>query len=442
MEFEVHKSLLLVLSLCASAAVADDWPQFRGPLGQGHAAATALPDTWSESENIRWKIPIRGQGWSSPVVVGRQIWLTTALESQGSLRAVCLDRDSGATLHDVEVFQKTDLGRIAAKNTHASPTPVVDGRDVFVHFGAHGTACLTTDGRIVWTRELEYDHRHGPGGSPIVWNDLLIVVCDGPDQQYTVALDKRSGAVRWKAEHQGQQAYSTPTLIEQGGQPQLITSQGEAVIAYRPSDGKELWRCRHGGHSVVPRPVAGDGLVYFCTGYWTPSLLAVRCDGRGDMTDSGVAFAVRRGVPLNPSPLLVKDRLFLISDQGVLTSVNAQNGAEIWRHRLSGNFSASPTLAEGKIYLVNETGTTYVVAASGDYELLATNQLDGRTLATPALVDHTIFLRSDTHLYRIEAARDVRASATSAESRAKGTTSPQSVPRATISREGASTLRR
>jgi outer membrane protein assembly factor BamB len=412
------KALWLLLgTLLASPLVGQDWPQFRGPSGQGLVTAIGIPIQWSETENVRWKTPIAGVGWSSPVLSGEQIWLTTAIESEGSLRAVCLDRETGEIVHDVEVFQKNDLGRIAAKNSHASPSPVVDGQRAFVHFGAHGTACLTTDGRIVWTRELQYDHRHGPGGSPIVWKDLLIVVCDGPDVQYTIALDKQTGQVRWKADHQGQQAYSTPVVVKVGGAEQLITSQGEAAIAYSPADGKELWRCRHGGHSVVPRPVAGNGLVYFCTGYWTPSLMAVRPDGHGDITDTHVEFTVRRGVPHNPSPLLVKDRLYMVSDQGVLTCVNAAEGKEIWRQRLSGSFSASPTLADGKIYLVNENGTTYIVAPGDKFKLLAENHLDGRVLASPAFVPGAIFMRSDTHLYRLEEPKNVRASATSRSAR-------------------------
>jgi outer membrane protein assembly factor BamB len=369
------------------------------------------PLHWSEAENVRWKTPIDGLGWSSPVVEGDQIWLTTAIESDGSLRAMCINRETGATEHDVEVFRKDDLGRIASKNSHASPTPVIDGELVFVHFGAHGTAALSRDGRVLWKRELEYDHRHGPGGSPVVWQDLLIVTCDGPDVQYTVALDKHTGEIRWRADHQGQQAYSTPLVIGAGNSAQLITSQGEALIAYRPADGAELWRCRHGGHSVVPRPVVGNGLVYFCTGYWTPSLLAVRLGGKGDITASHLAFTFRRGVPHTPSPLVDKDRLYMVSDQGVLTCADAVQGNEVWQKRLGGAFSASPTLVDGKIFLANESGTTFIVAPGDEFRLLAQNQVDGRTLASPAFVDGAMYLRSDTHLYRIEEAKNVRASA-------------------------------
>jgi outer membrane protein assembly factor BamB len=403
---------LALAALFASNAPAQEWPQFRGPGGQGHASTASPTLHWSESENIRWKTPIEGLGWSSPVIAGNQVWLTTAIESSGSLRAVCINRESGAIEHDVEVFRKNDLGRIAAKNSHASPTPVVDDHQVYVHFGAHGTAALARDGQIVWTRELEYDHRHGPGGSPVVWQDLLIVTCDGPDVQYTVALDKHTGQVRWRADHQGQQAYSTPLVIGSGAAAQLITSQGEALVAYRPQDGAELWRCRHGGHSVVPRPVAGNGLIYFCTGYWTPSLMAVRTGGSGDVTDSRVAFTLRRGVPHTPSPLLDKDRLYLVSDQGVLACVDAVHGTEVWQKRLGGSFSASPTLVDGKIFLTSESGATFIVANGDEFRLLAENHVDGRTLASPAFVDGAMFLRSDTHLYRIEEAKNLRASAT------------------------------
>jgi len=411
-------SAVLLLGLPLSVATASEsWPQFRGPGGDGHAAQSAVPLQWSETENVRWKTAIAGLGWSSPVVAGEQIWLTTANEAQGSLRAVCVDRTSGKTIHDVQVFKHDDLGRVAAKNSHASPTPVLDGRFVFVHFGARGTACLADTGQVVWRKQLPYDHRHGPGGSPVVWNDLLIVACDGPDEQYLVALDKRSGEVRWRVEHQGEQAYSTPTLAKVGGADQLITSRGSAVIAYAPRDGSKLWRCSYTGHSVVPRPVVAGDLVYCCTGYWNPSLLAIRLGGSGDVTESHVTFKVRRGVPFISSPLVVDGRLYMTTDLGVLTCVDAVSGKELWRERLSGNFSASPTYAGGKIYLQNEEGTTFVLQPGGRYELVATNRLEGQTLATPAFVDGAIYLRSDTHLYRIETplsepARNVRAAAT------------------------------
>jgi outer membrane protein assembly factor BamB len=318
------------------------------------------------------------------------------------------------------VFQKPDLGRIASKNSHASPTPVIDGDRVFVHFGAHGTACLTTDGRIVWRRELQYDHRHGPGGSPVVWNDLLIISCDGGDVQYVVALEKDSGRIRWKTDRVGQMAYCTPLLIRTEQGEQVVCNGGDAIVAYDPRSGRELWRCRHGGHSVVPRPVFSDGLVYFCSGYWTPTLYIVRPDGHGDVTDSHVVGTVRRGVPHNPSPLVVGNELYMVSDMGVLTALDAHSGEEIWRQRLGGSFSASPTYADGRIYLLNEDGTTTVIAAAREYRSLATNHVEGRTLASLAIADRSIFLRTDTHVYRIAEPSSVAALNVTADDRLVG----------------------
>ncbi len=406
-----------VMMGAANLPAADAWPQFRGPDGQGHAVASQLPATWSEDENVRWKTAIDGLGWSSPVVAGNRVWLTTSVDEKQSLRLLCLDRDSGKQLYEVEVFRADDLGRIASKNSHASPTPVVDGRNVFVHYGAHGTACLTVEGEMVWSRHLEYDQRHGPGGSPVVWNDLLIVSCDGMDVQYTIALDKRTGEVRWESDHPGLHAYSTPLVIDEQGTPQLITSGGENLIAYAPADGRELWRYRHGGHSVVPRPVAGNGMVYFCTGYWTPTLVAVRTGGSGDVTDSHLAYRIRHSVPHTPSPVLIGKHIYFVSDQGVLTCADALTGEELWRERLGGSFSASLTLADGKIYCLDEEGTMYVLAAGDKFEKLAESHLEGRTLATPAFVENAIYLRTDSHLYRIEsgsatAPRNIKAGAT------------------------------
>jgi len=404
--------ICLNVILLTKVAGAEDWPQFRGPAGNGHAATRDVPTTWSEAENVRWKVPIAGLGWSSPAVWHDQIWLTTAIEAEGSLRAVCVARETGQIRHDVEVFKLADLGRIAAKNTHASPTPVIDGRNVFVHFGAHGTACLTLDGQIVWTLRLEYDHRHGPGSSPVVWNDLLIVPCDAPDSQFLIALDKRTGQQRWRVEQTEEQAYSTPTLARVGKQDQLIASRGNAAIAYDPRDGRELWRVSYQGHSVAPRPVVAGDMVYVCTGYWNPTLLGIKLGGSGDVTSSHVAFSAKRGVPHVPSPLVADGRVYMTTDLGILTCLDAASGKELWRERLSGNYAASPTLADGKIYLFSEEGNATVIAPGDTFQAVATNQLDGRILASPAFVDGAIILRTDSHLYRIEAAKNVRASAT------------------------------
>jgi outer membrane protein assembly factor BamB len=220
LRFLVFASLLGVARF---AFAGDDWPQFRGPDGQGHASQSGLPTEWSETKNIAWKTPIAGLGWSSPVIANGQIWLTTALDQGHSLHAICLDVKSGELLRDVEVFQVTEPGTVHKKNSFASPTPIIEADRVYVHFGDLGTACLSTDGTIVWrTNELKYQHGHGPAGSPVLYGELLIMSCDGTDVQYVAALDKRTGEVRWKSPREGAMAYSTPLVINVGGQDQLL----------------------------------------------------------------------------------------------------------------------------------------------------------------------------------------------------------------------------
>lgn len=397
--------MLAVLCLGAvSWARGDDWPQFRGPTGQGVSAAKLAPIAWSEEEGVAWRTPIPGQGWSSPVIYARQVWLTTASEAEGSLRAICLDFVTGEILHDVEVFRRADLGRINAHNTHASPTPVLDGDLVFVHFGGHGTACLSTDGRVLWRNEsLKHDHGHGPGASPIVWNDLLIVACDGVDRQFVAALDKRTGQLRWRQERHGPPAYSTPLAVRAAGGEQIVSVGGGQAVAYAPRTGAEIWKFRFEGYSAVPRPVAAGGRVFFCSGYETPTLYAVDLAGQGDVTDTHLAWAARRGVPHNPSPLIVGRQMFLLNDKGVLVCLNLADGQELWRKRLRGTFLASPVYAAGCIYAVNDEGLTYVVDPAGRGAVVAENQLEGRVSASPAVVGGSLLLRTDRALYRIDA---------------------------------------
>ncbi|MGL5095382.1 MAG: PQQ-binding-like beta-propeller repeat protein, partial [Planctomycetia bacterium] len=254
------------------AAVAGEWPQFRGPGGEGHSNANDLPLTWSESENIAWKVPVAGKGWSSPAILGDRIWLTTALDDGKSLRAVCLARETGAVLHDVEIFRLEDPGAIHEKNSHASPTPVLEGDRVYLHFGAHGTAALTTDGKIVWKTKLDYDHRHGPGGSPALYENLLLIASDGVKTQFFVALDKNTGEDAWRKDRPDTlMAYCTPLVVNVAGKPQVVIPGGKRCVAYEPKTGAELWRADYGaGYSVVPRPVFGHGLLFYSSGYDSP----------------------------------------------------------------------------------------------------------------------------------------------------------------------------
>ena len=405
-------SVMGYLNVCTDAA---DWPQFRGPGGQGHSDARNLPLTWSETENITWKVPIAGLGWSSPSIQGDQIWLTTAIDDGKSLHAIALDRASGKTLHDIEVFTLENPGSVHSKNSHASPTPLIEGDRVYVHYGAHGTACLKTDGTIVWkTQELKHDHRHGPGGSPVIFEDLLILNCDGSDIQFVVALDKATGEIRWKKKREHisadrlsgksnvPMAYTTPLLVDVNGTTQLLSTGADSIVAYNPQTGDEYWWFRFDGYSNVLRPVVGKGLVFISSGYDRPEFYAVRIDGTGDVTESHLAWNMKKASPLNPSPLIVGDELYLVDDKGIATCLDAVTGEQHWQERLGGNFSASPTFADGRIYLLDEEGTTTVIAPGKKFESLAVNKLEGRTLATPAMVDDSIFLRTDTQLYRIE----------------------------------------
>jgi len=400
----------LLLAVLASLALSADWPQFRGPDGQGHSAETGLPLEWSESRGVAWKTPVAGRGWSSPVVAGGRVWLTTAVAERGgaSLRALAFDVDSGRTVVDVEVFRIRDSALLNPKNSHASPTPVLDGDRVFVHFGAFGTAALTTSGEIVWKARFAYTSQHGNGGSPIVVGDLLILSCDGSDDAFVVAADKVTGKVRWKAPRRfpPDQAYSTPLAIRVGERDEIVSVGAYFTTAYDPQRGKEIWRVNYPeGFSNVPRPVYGNGLVYIATGFQQPSLLAVRADGAGDVTKTHVAWTLKRGAPLTPSPLLVGGELYVVSDGGIASCLNAATGETYWVQRLGGEYSASPVSADGRIYFLSEGGVATVIAAGRDFRVLARNALAGDMLASMAISDGSIFIRSDSHLYRIGAAR-------------------------------------
>lgn len=380
-----------------------DWPQFRGPTGQGVSDERGLPLTWSENKSVRWKVAIPGRGWSSPVVQGDRIWLTTATEEGKSLRAIAIDRNTGAILLNVEIFRLKSARLANGKNSFASPTPVVEGDRVYLHFGAFGTACITQSGEIVWKTRLEYDNgQHGTGGSPLIYEDLLIVSCDGNDVQFVAALDKATGKVRWKKMREGYQAYTTPLIVALPEGDQVISPGAFRAIAYEPRTGKEIWQVKYGeGFSNVPRPVFGHGLVFICTGFQQAALLAVKPDGRGDITKSKVVWRLDRGVPLTPSPLLVGDELYMVTDNGIATCIDAKTGEELWRARLGGNHSASPVYADGKIYFLSEEGESVVIAPGRQLKHLATNQLDGPTLASMAISGGSLFIRSATHLYRI-----------------------------------------
>jgi outer membrane protein assembly factor BamB len=400
-----------LVSCLASLAHADDWPEFRGPTGQGLVPTGTLPTTWNKEKNLAWKQQIPGKGWSSPIVSGGRVYLTTAMPQDNgdqSLRTLCLDAVKGDVLWQKEVFHQNSkqAPNIHAKNSHASPTPIVRDGKLFVHFGHQGTACLDLDGKILWRNTtLRYAPVHGNGGSPILVDDLLVFSCDGGDKRFVAALNVADGKTRWKTQRTVEASrkfsFSTPLLIEVEGRKQIISSGSNVVCAYDPADGKEIWRVRYNGYSVIPRPVYGHGLLFIGTGYDRPSLLAIRADGKGDVTDTHVVWKTSKAAPHAPSPLLVGDELYTVSDNGVASCFDARTGEVHWQERLGGTYSASPLFADGKIYFQSEQGTGVVLQAGKACKVLAKNPLDERSLATPAAADGALFIRTETQLYRI-----------------------------------------
>jgi outer membrane protein assembly factor BamB len=407
----MSRCFLVVVWICVAglaSTVRAQWPEFRGPGGQGHAPEANVPLEWSESKHVAWKVPVAGSGWSSPVVANGRVWLTTATAIAGretSLRAIAFDAATGKQVVDAEVFRTRATNQINPKNNRASPSPVVDGDRVYVHFGADGTAALSASGDIIWKARYAYESQHGAGGSPIVFGDLLIFSCDGGSDAFVVALDKNTGKQRWKTSRRSpwDQAYTTPLAIKVGDRDELVSVGAYRAAAYDPATGKEIWRVGYAdGFSNVPRPVYGHGLVYIATGFQQPTLIAVRPDGSGDVTRSHVAWTLRRGAPLTPSPLLVGDALYIVNDSGIASCVDAKTGDVRWQQRLNGTFSASPVFAGGRIYFLSEQGVAIVIAPGATFQPLAVNTLDGATLASMAIADGAIFIRSDKHLYRIK----------------------------------------
>ncbi|MEM8996378.1 MAG: PQQ-binding-like beta-propeller repeat protein [Acidobacteriota bacterium] len=402
----------VLLATAPAAAQGGDWPQFRGD-GTGRASAvTALPLRWSETENVRFKTALPGRGYSSPVVQDGTVFMTTALDDELSLRLIGVDAASGELELDVEVFKPEAWQPGHAHNSHASPTPASEPGRVCVHFGTYGTACLDPEGEVLWRRVLPQEHEVGPGSSPILWRDLLIVNCDGVDSQFVVAFDKETGEERWrrgrhfmgerKPPHK--KAFNTPFVFRWGSRHLLLSTGATHTSAYDASTGEEIWFVRHEGYSNVAMPMVGLGLAFVNSGFVQPTMLAVELGGDGDVTEGRVRYTYRWQVPANPSPLLIGRRIFMINNQGNATWLDAFTGEAIWRQRLRGQHYASPLEAGGRIYSWRVDGSANVIAAGDDYELLAENSLDGEVRATPAVADDSFFIRTDTHLYRIQTA--------------------------------------
>ncbi|QDT68494.1 outer membrane biogenesis protein BamB [Planctomycetes bacterium MalM25] len=428
--------LLAAVCLASSAILshAAGWPEFRGPGGQGHSPSPA-PTTWSETENVVWKTDLPGRGWSSPVIRGNQIWVTSAIEKLGatedqlasktdglmtaknselasslSLQALCLDKRTGELRRQVELFTPSDIDVIHSLNSYASPTPVVEAGRLYCHFGTYGNACVdTTTGEVLWRRVLPVKHYVGPGSSPVLYEDLMVLTYDGANVQFVTALDKRTGETVWRTDRPAirskepdfRKSYCTPVVFHAAGRDQLAVTGAQWIVSYNPRNGEELWRADHGdGFSVVPRPVAADGIVYFSSGFTSPEIIAVRADGSGDVTSTHLIARSRHQAPTMPSPLLIGDRLLTVSDKGVGVCLDLSLENLVWRKRMGGNYSASPLLAGGLVYFFNQEGLTTVLDAKSDEaRTVSQNQLDGAIMATPAVDDGRLYLRTDQSLY-------------------------------------------
>lgn len=425
---------LLFLALLSSGLQAQqNWPQWRGLDGQGHSSAKNVPVKFGDKENLLWKREVPGRGYSSPVIWGDQVWMTTAIEKPASpeeaekrlkantgdqpvtvlasvsLRAVCVDRNSGELMQDIEVLNVAEPQWVHQLNSYASPTPVIEEGRLYCHFGAFGTACVdTTSGSPLWrNQETKIMHENGPGSTPVLWENLLIFHCDGSDAQYVTALDKATGKQVWKTERSGQlrsnpqqrKAYGTPLILEMNGQPTVVSTGADWIYGYEPKTGRELWKLSYGqlGFSMSPRPVAANGMIYFSTSFSPPTMFALRYEG---LKQPEIAWSNKKNAPSIPSPVVLGSELYFLNDGGILSCVDAKTGEEIYRERLGGKFTSSLTAVGDHLYACSREGVVTVVKTGRKFEVVASNQLEGGIYSSPAMQDETLFVRTDKALYR------------------------------------------
>lgn len=427
--------VLVITSSLGRIAIADNWPDFRGPTMQGVALGDA-PVEWSEdSAEIEWKAPIPGEGWSSPVVWGQQIWVTTAIVERASveqlksrsdetgftknnqlanslkLLAIAIDRESGSLIHEIELFAPEEIDPIHSLNSYASPSPVIDDNRVYSWFGTYGVAAVDTDsGDVLWRRQFPLEHYVGPGSSPLLVGDVLVLTCDGADVQFMIGLDAATGDTLWKTERPKlrtdepdfRKSFCTPILLNVEGKQQVVAPGAQWIAGYDPHTGDELWRFDHGGgFSLVSRPVAYKDILCFATGFGGVGTVAIRLGGGGDLPESDLVWRQLRQAPNQPSPVMLNDKLYTISDGGIALCLDPQSGDVRWQKRMAGDYSASILAAGGRLYYFNRDGLTTVVQDVDEPEVIAKNQLEGDIMATPAVVEGDMIIRTKTALYRI-----------------------------------------
>jgi len=414
--------LVLLLTSYPAMSGAENWPQFRGPDGNGHSDAHGLPVHWSETRNVVWKTPIHDRGWSSPVIYGKQIWLTSASKDSRELFVLCIDRDTGKIIRDWKLFDVAQPQFVHPFNTAASPTPVIEEGRVYITFGSPGTACIDTKKfQVLWERrDIECNHFRGAGSSPILFQNLLLMHFDGSDHQFVMALDKQTGKTVWKtnrsidfqdlnengkpaADGDLRKAFATPHVERINGRWEMISLGAKAAYSYDPFTGRELWRVEERGqHSASTRPVVGQGMIFYPTGFSAGQLFAVRTGGEGLITDTHVVWKVTRGVSNKPSILLVDGLIYMIGDTGIASCIDAQTGEHVWQQRIGGEYSASPLYADGRLWFFNEDGKTTVLKPGRVFERVGENHLDEGSLASTAIAGKAFYLRTRTDLYRIQ----------------------------------------
>lgn len=413
---------------------AEDWPEWRGQGGQGASNARNLPETWSETSAVTWRAELPGRGHSTPVIAGDRIWVTTALEKPASeavakeklktntgdqpvtvmdsvsIRALCLDKATGRLLHDVELLNVKEPQWVHQLNSYASPSPILSEGRLYSSHGSFGTACLDTGTlQVVWkNEELHVMHENGPGSTPVLWQDRLIVHFDGSDQQFIAAFDSATGKVAWKTARSGEmdprpqqkKAYGTPLVVTMNGAPVVVSPAANWIYGYEPASGRELWKIPYGelGFSMSVRPVADDERVYFSTSFGKSQVIALNHAG---LTTPTIAWRNNKNAPKMCSPVLSGGLLFYVDDGGIVSCVDPKTGEAHYRERIGGKFSASPIVADGKVYFASREGVVTTLPASKEFKILAQNSLEGSLMASPVAVDGALFLRTDKALYRI-----------------------------------------
>lgn len=410
-------ALTSVLFVCQFAS-AENWVRFRGPNGQGISSETNLPVTWSAEKNVVWKASIPGSGWSSPIVYDELVFLTTATDEGQSCRVICVNRADGSIAWNTEVHRQV-TGPKRQQNSYATPTPVTDGKRVYAVFYDGTAVAVDFSGKLVWKNsDVKFFSLHGLGASPVLANGQLIMPFDGSSQEESqigwkipwdkavvMAWDAATGNVNWKGKRgESRVGHVTPILVEDG--KQVVSAGGDRVQGFDVATGERVWSIYSQGEGVTPSPVVGDGMIFTSSGFEDPTIRAIRLGGRGDITNTHIAWEQKKGVPVLASPLYVPPYLYTITRDNVLHCIEASTGEIVWLQRLTGVHSASPVLADGRIYITSEEGVTLVLKPGAKYDEIARNSLEETCLATMAVSQGHFYIRTAEHLYSVAARLD------------------------------------